>query len=147
MKPFTLDTVLNYRKLQEDIAQQRLFEARKNRDIIKNKLATEQNILDNLINISAQLQRDGINISELILYQERINHVKENVQAIEKKLAEKVELSDKELQHLIHRSRERQIMERLKSHQNTAWRKHLDKKEAAMLDEIAIIRHDAENSI
>ena len=36
-----------------------------------------------------------------------------------------------------------QIMERLKEHQNSAWRKYLDKKEAAMLDEIAIIKYES----
>jgi flagellar FliJ protein len=43
---------------------------------------------------------------------------------------------------LIKRSKERKVMEKLKTRQNQAWRAHLDKKEAAMLDEIAVIFHE-----
>ena len=142
MKPFTLDTVLNFRKRQEDLAQQRLFEARKNRDLVQDRFTIEQSNLHNLINHSAKIQSEGINISELILYEQRIDHLKNNLQAIKKTLQEKKVLFEKEMANLVHRSRERQIMERLKTHQNRAWRQFVDKKEAAMLDEIAISRHD-----
>lgn len=146
MKPFSLDTVLKFRKSQEDLAQRRLFEARTNRDLVQQKLFSEQSKLTDLVSLTERLQIDGINITELILHEQRILHLKTNLQAIEKKLTEKKDLFEKEMQNLVHRSKERQIMERLKTHQNAAWRQYLDKKEAAMLDEIAIMRHDSEQN-
>lgn len=147
MKPFTLEAVLKFRKRREDLAQLRLFEARKNRDLVQQRFETERAHLENLIKITAEQQVRGINITELILHEQRITHLKTNLQAIEKNLKEKNELFQKEMDNLVLRSRERQIMERLKTHQNAAWRQYIDKKEAAMLDEIAIMRHDNETNL
>ncbi|MCP4343725.1 MAG: flagellar export protein FliJ [Desulfobulbaceae bacterium] len=143
MKPFTLQTVLDYRKRLEDIAQHRLIEAKNVEEIIKKKLNDEINALELFINETEALQAQGIGITELIRYEERISAQKHNLLAIKKNLSEKSELVLKEQQHLLLRSKERQIMERLKETQNLAWKGYLDKKEAAMLDEIATTRHES----
>jgi len=142
MKPFTLQAVLDYRKRLEDIAQHRLVEAKKVEETIRKKLKDEMSALELFINETEALQAKGIGITELIRYEERITAQKQNILAIKKNLSEKSELVEKEHQHLIQRSKERQIMERLKETQNIAWKKYVDKKEAAMLDEIATTRHD-----
>ena len=145
MKPFAFKTVLSYRKRLEDSAQQRLAEARKVYDAIQKKLHEEKHALSELIKKTELLQREGVNISELILYEDQIARFKSNVKAIEKNLSDKAEIVQQEQQNLIRRAKDRQIMEKLKEHQDIAWRAYLDKKEVAMLDEIAIIRHDSEN--
>jgi flagellar FliJ protein len=142
MKPFTLQAVLDYRKRLEDIAQHRLVEAKEVEETIRKKLKDEMSALELFINETEALQAKGIGITELIRYEERITAQKQNILAIKKNLSEKSELVEKEHQHLIQRSKERQIMERLKETQNIAWKKYVDKKEAAMLDEIATTRHD-----
>ncbi len=147
MKPFTLDTVLTFRKRQEDLAQRRLFDARINRDLVQQRFETEQTHLENLIRVTTEQQLKGINITELILHEQRIDHLKTNLQAIKKTVEEKNALFEKEMGNLVQRSRERQIMERLKTHQNAAWRQYIDKKEAAMLDEIAVLRHDSDTNL
>ena len=126
----------------EDIAQHRLVEAQKVEETIRKKLKDEMSALELFINETEALQAKGIGITELIRYEERITAQKQNILAIKKNLSEKSELVEKEHQHLIQRSKERQIMERLKETQNIAWKKYVDKKEAAMLDEIATTRHD-----
>jgi flagellar FliJ protein len=141
MKPFTLQTILDYRKRLEDIAQHRLIEAKKVREIIKKKLNDEKSALAIFIDETESLQVQGVGITELIRYEDRITAQKNNILAIKKNLSEKSELVQKEQQHLVMRSKERQIMERLKETQNMAWKGYLDKKEAAMLDEIATSRH------
>ena len=146
MEPFTLQTVLDYRKRLEDIAQQRLIEARKIKQTIKQKLTDEIRALAFFIDESERLQTEGIGIPELIRYEERITNQKYTIQAIEQNLLEKTELVRKEQQNLVQRSKERQTMERLKETQNKAWITYLNKKEAAMLDEIATSRHDSEKS-
>ena len=146
MKPFTLENVLAYRKRLEDIAHHRFIESQKVHRQVEEKLAAENAILSELVNRSAQLQAEGVNITELIRYEERILQVKANTKAIAKSLTEKAEIVLRERQNLINRAKERQIMERLKEQQNRAWASYLDKKETAMLDEIAILRHNPENN-
>ncbi len=144
MKPFTLENVLSYRKRLEDIAQYRFSEAQKVQQQVEQILADENKILAELSRRSEHLQVEGVNITELIRYEERILQVKANVKAIVKTLAEKTEIVLRERQNLINRAKERQIMERLKERQNKAWTAFLNKKETAMLDEIAILHHDSE---
>ncbi len=143
MKPFSLQTVLNHRKRLEDIAQHRFLEAKKTHSIIITKLDEASHALKLFITESAQLQQEGIGITELIRHEERIAAQKQNIQAIKKNLAEKKQLVEKEQQNLLLRSKERQILERLKETQNKAWQAYLNKKEAAMLDEIATTRHES----
>jgi flagellar FliJ protein len=140
-KPFTLDTVLNYRKRLEDLAKNRFFEARNIHTIISDKLQSEKKALTALIEETEKLQAEGVEIRKLILFEEKITASQKNVIAIEKNLQEKAKIVEQEQKNLLKRSRERQIMDRLKIEQNVSWQRYLDKKEAAMLDEIAIIRH------
>jgi flagellar FliJ protein len=143
MKPFSLQTVLDYRKRLEDIGQHRLVVAKNVEKIIKKKLNDEVSALALFISESDALQAKGIEITELIRFEERITAQKHNIHAIKKNLTEKSALVQKEQQHLVHCSKERQIMERLKETQNIAWKGYLNKKEAAMLDEIATTRHES----
>ena len=101
MKPFNLQTVLDYRKRLEDIAQHRLIEAKNVEEIIKKKLNDEINALELFINETEALQAQGIGITELIRYEERISAQKHNILAIKKNLFEKSELVLKEQQHLL----------------------------------------------
>ncbi|TKB25795.1 flagellar export protein FliJ [Desulfopila sp. IMCC35006] len=142
MKPFSLQTVLNHRKRLEDIAQHRYLEAKKTLSIIETKLDDASHALTLFIAESAQLQQEGIGITELIRHEERIAAQRQNIQAIKKNLAEKKQLVEKEQQNLLLRSKEHQILERLKETQNKAWHAYLNKQEAAMLDEIATTRHE-----
>ncbi len=142
MKPFALETVLDYRRRQEDIARHRFIEAQKTRDIIQKKLDDTVDELTRFIAESAQLQQQGIEITELIRHEERIAAQKKNIQAIKNNLLEKTQLIEIEQLNLLHRCKERQILQRLKETQNKAWQAYLNKKEAAMLDEIATTRHE-----
>jgi flagellar protein FliJ len=144
MKPFSLQTVLNYRNRLEDIAQHRLAEAKKVQHTIEKRLQEEQYSLTLFIEEAERLQKEGIGITELIRHEERITAQKMNIQAIAKNLTEKNDIVEKEQQNLVRRSMDRQILERLKDSQNSAWKGYLDKKEAAMLDEIAVSRHESE---
>lgn len=142
MKPFSLQTVLEYRKRLEDIAQYRCIEAKKIQETIQKKLNEEIHALALFIDEIEKLQAEGIGITELMRFEERITARKSNVQAIKKNLTEKSALVKKEQQNLIDRSKERQIMDQLKDTQNRAWKAYLNKKETAMLDEIATTRHE-----
>lgn len=140
-KPFSLDVVLNYRKRLEDQAKNRFFEAQKVHALIEKKFEEETLALQDLINECHSMQEVGIEITRLILFEENISASQKNLVAIKKNLEEKKQLVDEAQQHLLQKSQEYQVMERLKNEQNSTWQNYINKKEAAMLDEIAIMRH------
>jgi len=142
MKPFSLQTVLDYRKRLEDIAQYRFIEAKNIQATIQKKLNEEIDTLALFIDESEKLQAAGIGITELMRFEARIAAQESNIQAIKKNLTEKSALAKKEQQNLINRSKERQIMDQLKDTQDRAWQVYVNKKEAAVLDEIATSRHE-----
>ncbi len=142
MKPFSLETVLRYRKRLEDIAKNRLFKAQSEKQLVQDKLRQEQTSYTDLIETLDRRQTEGIEILDLIRYDEQIHFTKNRIIAIKKTLSEKTARVVVERERLIQRSKERKIMEKLKEKQNLNWQEHLNKKEAAQLDEIAIIFHD-----
>ena len=144
MKPFRLDSILDYRKRLEDIAQNRLSEAKRQQELVQKKLTSETQQLSILINKTEELQSKPISILDLINYENRITYSKNNIEAIRKKLSEKNEILDRERLHLLEKSRDRKILEKLKTQQNASWKQYLDKKEMAMLDEIAIVKHKSD---
>ena len=142
MKPFSLDTVLKYRKRLEDIAKNRLHEAQTARQMVQDRLAAEEQEYAGLLATLDRRQFEGIDILELIRYEEQIMFSKNRIAAIRKTLDDKTARVVEARELLIRRSKERNVMEKLKTRQNQAWREHLGKKEAAMLDEIAVIFHE-----
>ena len=64
------------------------------------------------------------------------------IQTLQIELSKRHEKAESERDILLKRSKEKQAMEKLKEKQNAAYRYYLNKKEAALLDEIAIIYHD-----
>ncbi|MBW1635838.1 MAG: flagellar export protein FliJ [Deltaproteobacteria bacterium] len=145
MKPFTLETVLTYRKRLEDTALLRLNDAKEQEEIILQKLNEKKGQLDLLINKSSQLQSETISIPDLINYENRIFYLKEKIAAVLKKLEEKIENTKAEQHNLNEKIKQRKIMENLKDQQNRLWQEHLDKKETALADEVGITRHRSRN--
>jgi len=141
MKPFSLDAVLDFRKRLEEIAQNRLFKARETVRNIENRLAREELLLQETIALKEQRQLEGIEIGELIRLEEKITLQSTGIVAIKKNLKDKKQLVVKEHETLMLRSKEHQIMKRLKEEKNKAWQNYLNKKEAAMLDEIGVTRY------
>ena len=142
MKPFSLETVLKYRKRLEDIAKNRLHEAQTAMQRVRERLDAEEQRFADLLATVDRRQFEGIDILELIRYEEQIQFSKNRIAAIRKNLEEKTARVVEEREILVRRSKERKVMEKLKTRQNQAWREHLGKKEAAMLDEIAVIFHE-----
>lgn len=145
MKPFTLQNVLDYRRQLEELAQYRLTEARKVQEAVKQKLTVERASLKLYIDELESLQKNGIGINQLIWHEQRIARQQLNVLTMEKSLHEKAHAVQQEQHKLLICSKERQIMEQLKKTQNTAWQAYVNKKEAALLDEIATTRHEADS--
>lgn len=142
MKPFALDTVLNYRQRLEDIAKNNLAQARLSQNEIELLLAEQHESYHAQVATIERVQQQGVNILELISLEEHLEFIKNSIKELEKDLKKKREHVVRVRNDLMKKARDRQVMEKLKERQNAEWRQFLNKKEAAMLDEIAIIHHN-----
>ena len=139
MKPFELETVLKYRDRLKSIARNKLQEAQNVRDRVRDRLAAKESEYQELITNLNTLQAGGIDVLEHIRYENRIEFVSRDINSFKKQLEKKQELVIRERKHLIQKSKEHKALEKLKERQNADWKRWLDKKEAAMLDEIAVL--------
>ena len=142
MKPFSLDTVLNYRLQLEKVALNRLFAAEKKRAEALHALQQQQQSYDNLLNELTRRRSQGMDVGEMIRYEERITLEKKELELLQTALADQEKKVLRERDNVIQKSKERKVMEKLKVKQDAAWKRHLNKKEAALLDEIAVIFHE-----
>lgn len=142
MKPFSLHAVLKFRHQLETRALQQLAQAMEVEQQLREALeATEQDLGE----LYVALQRDkeqGTSVDRLILFDQRIDLVKQEVHQRKKALEKQQGQVAKRRQHMVKASKERKIIEKLKEQQNDAYKKHLDKLEAGMLDEIAVLSHE-----
>jgi flagellar FliJ protein len=142
MKPFALHAVLKYRRQLEDAAQKRLFQAQETEAKLKEALLLSEEELAELYTGLQRENEQGITVDRLTLFDRRIDLVKEQT-AQRKAALEKQQFQvAKKRQQLIKASKDRKIIEKLEEQQNAAYKKHIEKKEAGMLDEIAVLSHE-----
>jgi len=142
MKPFTMHAVLKYRRQLEDAARQALYQALEVEARLQEALLLAEGELTGLY---AGLQRDkeqGTTVDRLLLFEYRIDLVKQQVEQRRQDLEKQQTLVTQKRQQLVKASKGRKIMEKLEEQQNAAYAKFLEKKELAMLDEIAVLSHE-----
>lgn len=144
MKPFRLGAVLQQRQLQKDEAQKRLTEAEAQRDQVAEIYNNKKKQLTDLNIQIDRVQKEGIVIHKLIALEEHSLYLNQEVMKIQANLNAKQKVVEDLRAHLITCAQQYKIMDELKKKQNAAYRAFLDKKEAAMLDEIAVVRHGKE---
>ncbi|MDR3630090.1 MAG: flagellar export protein FliJ [Desulfocapsaceae bacterium] len=142
MKPFSLDTVLDFRIQLEKLALNRLYAAEKERSEALLQLQRHEAAFMAMVQDLARLQANGMDIGEMIRYDEMIDVLNATLHRLRIVLTEKEESVKREREFAVQKSKERKVMEKLKEKQNAAWQRHLNKKEAAVLDEIAVIFHE-----
>lgn len=142
MKPFSLNVVLDYRKRLEDQAKNKLFEARKEKEIIEEKIVLKKKAYQQILQTRDNIQQNGCQILDLITVEAKIDFTVKQIEELKIVLSNKEAYVQRAHQSLLKRSKEKKVLEKLKEKQNIEWRKYLNKKEAAMLDEIAILRHN-----
>ena len=137
-----METVLNFRQRLEDIAKNNLAAARQaERQAYKQYQHARKDHEQLVIRIEHE-QNEGIRIVDLIMLEEHRAQLRSRVEELKQELDKRREQVSKMQEELLTRSRERQVMDKLKERQNRAYRLYLEKKEAAALDEIAIIYHN-----
>jgi len=139
MKPFSLDAVLKYRQRLKDVARNRFQEAKNQFALTNAQYTKKKEEYLTLTSTVITLQAEGISITELIRYEDRKEFLQNEIKMLEAELKKKQEFVLRERKHLLLKSKEHHVLEQLKEKQNAQWRQFLNKKEAAMLDEIAVL--------
>ena len=146
MKPFTMHAVLKYRQQLEDAAKQRLYQAM---EVAARMQEALLQVKEELAELYRNLQMDkeqGTTVDRLILFDHRIEVVKELAVLRENELKkQQVQVAQKR-QQLVKASKDRKIMEKLREQQNAAYAHYLEKKETIMLDEIAVLSYARKQS-
>ncbi len=142
MKPFQLDTVLHLRKRLENLAQEQLAKARHEEDAIKAEITTQEKNYDQISQQLAHEQQQGMTIEALLHREEQLIFIREQITSLNAELATKQHQVKRCYQNLVVKSKEHQVMKKLKKKQQYNWQQYLNKKEAAALDEMAVIFHD-----
>ena len=141
MKPFSMKPVLLYRKQLEDEARQKLFTSLVKLQKIQTKLT---DLTDKLSRLYADLSLErtqGTTVDRLLLFENKILVEQDKIKALQTELETQKKVVERKQRHLIQASQDKKALEKLKEKQNLAYKQYKDKKEAAMLDEIAVLRY------
>lgn len=135
---FKLQAVLKYRKTLEEQAQQRLAELLSVESGLRLKQAEVSGHLKTLAAQLLQKQQRGLSILELRLFEDQLDHHRQQGDHLQMQLKEmKQQLNDRR-QDLLVAARECKIIEKLKEKQLAESLRDLDRKERIMLDEISL---------
>jgi len=141
LKPFTMDSVLTYRQQLEDAARQELFRALEQKAGLRRQLRRVEDELTTLYR-NLEQERKATTAQRLIMYERRIHIVRERLARLEEEMDRQQERVRQRRRHLLKASQERKVLEKLREQQNRNYRNHLNRKEAQMLDEIAVLFHE-----
>mgnify|MGYP006291723779 CR=1 FL=1 len=139
MKPFKLQTVLDYRKRCEDAAQKRLIESEEKRSAaLADWQAAEAEVARLLEELQTSKQNE-VRIPELLMYEECIAFQRRQAAGLEKKLAEADAAVRARRAELVAARQEKRALELLKEKREAAERQKREHQENKFLDEIAVI--------
>jgi flagellar FliJ protein len=141
---FKFETLLNVRKIRENMAQQSFSEAQRNHlallDMKTQIEARRDDIRDDLMN---RMKR-GLDSSEVKRYYDYLSHMKEGLARLE----ENIKIAEQQLnakrQKLLEAKKEHRAMERLREIHLSRFEAVERKNEMNFIDEIAIYRHRGE---
>jgi flagellar FliJ protein len=141
MKPFKLQTVLDYRQTICDMAHQELCKILEQENKLIAIIKKERQELNGLYAELQEKQQAGIPSHELILYENSCSQKIEMIKQLEKKLQEVRQAVMAQRQIVCETDREKKLLEKLKEKQMTTYKLLLQKKENREMDEIAVQTH------
>lgn len=139
MKPFRLQTVLEYRKRREDEVQKRVMIAREHlRQLLTEREAMELDV-SRLCQECAQAKLDSLQLPEIMLYEQCIAFKKQQILASNQRIDEQETRVHEEQKELVQARQEKRILEKLKEKRRAAESFRLQQEEKKVLDEIAVL--------
>ncbi len=146
MKPFTMEAVLKYRKRLKDQAMNSFQQAQRERNRAEQAWLLKRAEYISLVDTRAELENQGVSVDEHIRYQNRIEYVSTELAGREDTLKKKTETVILRRRQLVKRRKEERALEKLKEKQTIEYLRFIERKEAAMLDEIALLHRNQKDS-
>lgn len=141
MQPFKLHAVIKFRQQLEDVARQKLFTVQEEEHAARTLLDRRQNELQTLYATLQQDKEQGTTVTRLIMLENRISLVQEQI-IQDREILKKAQLQvQSRRKALLKASQDRKVIEKVKEKQDTSYEQYLNKKERAMLDELAVLFH------
>lgn len=144
-KPFTLDSVLKYRKQREERAAARLAKAVQQEKVAKDALMTLQAEWQKISDELTHLEETGVEIGTLIRYSNRKDFLLQQVHICETACLRAREATEAARKETAERGREKKVLERLREKQNMEYARYLEHLETLRLDEVAVLAYDRKN--
>lgn len=141
MKPFNLDTVLEHRKRLVNIARNKLYDARRERDKTQTKLTATEEKYNSILTDRDNLKNTDCTILSFVEIERSLEFTKERITELQVLFENKETFVKRAKENLLIKAKDKKVLEKLKEKQNNQWKKFIEKKEAASLDEIAILHH------
>ncbi len=141
MKSFKLQSVLDYRILVRDLAQQELCETQKQEEAVIADMEREKEELARLYDDFEKQQQSGISPQDLKLYENQCDHKHRILEELQLRLEDVGRQIEEQHQALCNADRDKKLLEKLKEKQTLAYEQEQRKKEAIEANEIAIQAH------
>ena len=139
MKPFKLQTLLDYRKRVSDKAHEALMAAMEERDVLAASRETEENEVNRLCReLEAEKSRD-ISVPEMMLYEQCISAKKRHVRDLDQQLTRAEAKIREKRQELVKARQKKRVLEILKEKRETAERSKREHQEKMLIDEVAVL--------
>ncbi len=135
---FKLQSVLNYRQILEDQAQQQLSSSLQQRLELRQQMTR---VAERLMQTDRELklkQQKGMDIADLTLFEDQISHCQRQLDLLRKQQLRLERTIDEQRQELLQASMERQVMEKLRDKQKDEYLREEGRKERELLDEISL---------
>ncbi len=141
-----MEAVLKYRKRLKDQSMSSFQQAQRERNRAEQAWLRKRAEYTTLVDTRAELEHQGVNVDEHIRYQNRIEYVSTELAELEDTVKKKTETVILRRRQLVKRRKEERALEKLKEKQNVEYLKFIERKEAAMLDEIALLHRNQKDS-
>jgi flagellar export protein FliJ len=141
---YKFSTLLNVRKIQENIAQQAFSQAQR---YVRTLLAMKNQILERRDILRAELMtrmRQGISATEVKIYYDYLSFLEKGLERIDENIKTAERQVDVKRTELMKAKRASKAITRLKEIYLARYEEALRKKDMIFLDEIAVLRHGGE---
>jgi flagellar protein FliJ len=139
MKPFRLQTVLNYKKRLENIAQKSLLNCFEEQSSLNTEKQMEKEEVQRLCEELQKAKQKNIILSEVMLYEEFIHIKKKHMDDISRKLATLDSEIEQKKEELVKVRQEKRALEILKEKREEKEKRKQKHSENIFLDEAAIL--------
>lgn len=136
-KKFDMHQVLNYRTELEKVCKQEFATAKQDLDVASEEFAKQKLETERLSEEFCQRQQQIDSIVEMQLYAAFFARKRDELKCQQERVENLDRVLEDRRQELLHATKEKKAMERLKEKQDAAFRKEQAHKEGLLLDEIA----------